>query len=579
MVVTGENDQPLVEEEGAHAIVTPSKSTPPPEYAPPEYTEPLPNAEAETEASAVENGHIQMMEAEEPTLAEKVAMQNYDVPAHVLAFVPPDGGCRAWLVMIASFACNGIIFGTINSSGLLFEKLLQKLKDDGVENAAFKASIVTSLAIGSTFFLSTVAGILTDILGIRLTTFIGGALATAGMFISSFFCDQVEVLMITYGLMFGAGASFAYTPSLVILGHYFQRWMGLVNGFVTAGSSIFTIALPFILPYVLETGLQLTFQVLAGLNAFLMVAALVFKPLMPMLPPNRPQYDNSCQGRCKSFWSRIINFEIWKNKRYVIWTFAIPSALFGYFVPYVHLVKYVKLVLGPDTDSQILVMCIGATSGLGRIIFGFIADRPWVNRIILQQVSFICIGTLTMLLTACNAMPFFIIIALGMGLFDGCFISLLGPIAFDIVGAASASQAIGCLLTMCSIPLTTGPAIAGALYDHLDSYLIPFLCAGIPPIVGSLVLFSVSCVKQPPPGAPGSPVREPPEKQNNATAVDEPKETHTLMSAGKPKKSRRDYRISNGDVKEPRPLSSCGSDDAVKVDVRRLATLQRESCV
>ncbi|XP_068212294.1 monocarboxylate transporter 10-like isoform X2 [Palaemon carinicauda] len=565
MVVTGETEQPLVEE-GAHAIVTPSKSTPPPEYAPPEYTEPSPNAEA----SAVENGHIQMMEPEEPTLAEKVAMQNYDVPAHVLAFVPPDGGCRAWLVMVASFTCNGIIFGTINSSGLLFEKLVEKLKEDGVENAAFKASTVTSLAIGSTFFLSTFAGILTDILGIRLTTFIGGAIATAGMFISSFFCDQVEILMITYGLMFGAGASFAYTPSLVILGHYFQRWMGLVNGFVTAGSSIFTIALPFILPYVLETGLQLTFQVLAGLNAFLMFAALVFKPLMPMLPPSRPQYDNSCKGQCKSFWSRIINFEIWKNKRYVIWTFAIPSALFGYFVPYVHLVQYVKLVLGKDTNSQLLVMCIGATSGLGRILFGFLADRPWVNRIVLQQVSFICIGTLTMLLTACNAFPLFIIIALCMGLFDGCFISLLGPIAFDIVGATSASQAIGCLLTMCSIPLTAGPAIAGALYDHLDSYLVPFLLAGIPPIIGALALFSISCVKQPPPGAPGSPVREPLEKQNNATAVDEPRETHTLMS---------DYRISNGDVKEPRPLSACGSDDAVKVDVRRLATLQRESCV
>lgn len=572
MSAPGEIEQPLVEE-GAHAIVLSSKSTSAPNYSPPEYAAQLTeNAEpiTNTDLTGVENGHIQMMNSGEPTLAEKVAMQNYDVPAHVLAFVPPDGGGRAWLVMVASFACNGIIFGTINSSGLIYEKLVERLQADGDVNAAFKASMMMSLAIGSTFFLSVVAGVLTDNLGIRLTTFIGGALATAGMLISSFFCDKIEVLMITYGLMFGGGASLAYTPSLVILGHYFQRWMGLVNGFVTAGSSVFTIALPFILPYVLDIGLQTTFQVLAGLNAFLMVAALVFKPLMPILPQSRPQFANTCQGQCKSFWTRIINFEIWKNKRYVIWTFAIPSALFGYFVPYVHLVKYVKIVLGEDTNSQLLVQCIGATSGLGRIFFGLIADRPWVNRIVLQQVSFFCIGGLTMLLTAVNAMPFFIIIALGMGLFDGCFISLLGPIAFDIVGPAGAPQAIGCLLAMCSIPLTCGPAIAGAIYDHLHSYLIPFLCAGIPPIVGALVLFSISCVKQPPPGAPGSPARDPPEKQNNVTAADEPNETHTLVS---------DYRICNGDIKEPRPLSSSGSDDAVKVDVRRLATLQRESCV
>lgn len=50
---------------------------------------------------------------------------------------------------------------------------------------------MTALAIGSTFFMSVVAGVMTDTLGIRVTTFIGGALATAGMFISSFFYDKV----------------------------------------------------------------------------------------------------------------------------------------------------------------------------------------------------------------------------------------------------------------------------------------------------------------------------------------------------------------------------------------------------
>ena len=48
-----------------------------------------------------------------------------------------------------------------------------------------------------------------------------------------------------------------------------------------------------------------------------------------------------------------------------------------------------------------------------------------------------------------------------MGIFDGCFISLLGPVAFDIVGPQGASQAIGCLLALCSFPLTFGPVIAG----------------------------------------------------------------------------------------------------------------------
>jgi MCP family monocarboxylic acid transporter-like MFS transporter 10 len=40
-----------------------------------------------------------------------------------------------------------------------------------------------------------------------------------------------------------------------------------------------------------------------------------------------------------------------------------------------------------DGDGKVLVMCLGITSGLGRLIFGKIADIPKVNRIFLQQVG------------------------------------------------------------------------------------------------------------------------------------------------------------------------------------------------
>ena len=43
-------------------------------------------------------------------------------------------------------------------------------------------------------------------------------------------------------------------------GHYFKRRLGLANGIVTAGSSVFTIALSFINQFILEThGVGLNF--------------------------------------------------------------------------------------------------------------------------------------------------------------------------------------------------------------------------------------------------------------------------------------------------------------------------------
>jgi MFS transporter, MCT family, solute carrier family 16 (monocarboxylic acid transporters), member 10 len=61
----------------------------------------------------------------------------------------------------------------------------------------------------------------------------------------------VEVLYVTYGLLYGIGASLAYTPSLAILGHYFKKYLGLVNGIVTAGSSFFTMIIPYFVDYLL----------------------------------------------------------------------------------------------------------------------------------------------------------------------------------------------------------------------------------------------------------------------------------------------------------------------------------------
>ena len=35
----------------------------------------------------------------------------------------------------------------------------------------------------------------------------------------------------------------------------------------------------------------------------------------------------------------LLYLDNWKNKKYIIWTVAIPLAQFGYFVPYCHLVS------------------------------------------------------------------------------------------------------------------------------------------------------------------------------------------------------------------------------------------------
>lgn len=312
---------------------------------------------------------------------------------------------------------------------------------------------------------------LSDRYGIRQVCFVGGILATIGMYASSV-SVHIVYMYITYGLVLGIGASLVYAPSLAILGHYFTAKIGLVNSLVTAGSSVFSIVMPIVLRRLINAhGVQNTFKYLTGLMGVLILCSLTFKEKLPRPTGSsvarrksaeaagQQQHQHPHHGSRSSLAS-IFQFEaLWKNKLYLCWLISIPTGLFGYFVPFCHLVKHAQDI-NSQYPGEVLVMFISIFSLIGRLCSGPLADFGKINRIALQQLSFVSIGVLTMSLTVITDFSL-LLVCCGLGFFDGCFISLLGPIAFDLVGQEYGNQAIGLLLCFCSLPLTTGPPIAG----------------------------------------------------------------------------------------------------------------------
>ncbi|XP_035278013.1 monocarboxylate transporter 10 [Anguilla anguilla] len=404
-------------------------------------------------------------------------------------FEPPEGGW-GWVVMLAAMWCNGSVFGIQNAFGILFVSLLKEFGSENDEDLRFKTAWVGSLSMGMIFFCSPIVSIFTDLLGCRITAVGGAAVGLVGLLASSF-VKSLGPLYFTYGIVFACGCSFAYQPSLVILGHYFKKRLGLVNGIVTAGSSIFTITLPFLLSGLLKNvGLQNTMRVLSIFMVILMLAGFTYRPLLPT-----GSLSSKPGRRCPPM-SKIFNVNIWKSLGYRIWAFGIPAALYGYFVPYVHLMKHVEEQFGKDANKEVLLMCIGITSGVGRLIFGRVADYvSGVNKVYLQVTSFLVIGLMSMMIPLCKIFGGLIAVCLLMGLFDGCFICIMAPIAFELVGSQNVSQAIGFLLGMMSVPMTVGPPIAGFLRDRLGSYEVAFYLAGIPPIIGGAVLCTIPWVE------------------------------------------------------------------------------------
>ncbi|XP_030065673.1 monocarboxylate transporter 8 [Microcaecilia unicolor] len=421
------------------------------------------------------------------------------------AFQPPEGGF-GWIVVFAATWCNGSIFGIQNSIGIVYD-LLQKdqqgepdptrAPDPALE---FKTALVGALSIGMLFLFSPVVSIFTDWIGCRVTSSAGAVLAFLGLLFSSF-TKSLEVRYFTYGILFGCGCSFAFQPSLVILGHYFKRRLGLVNGIVTSVSCIFSIGFPFIMKKLGNIiGLAHTFRVLSVFMFIQIFLSLTFKPTLPSHGQNGEKEKiafRSKKQKCMALIRKYFSLRVFKKKTYLVWVSGIAITVLGYFIPYIYLVKYVKHQLKEDSKDWVLLVCIGVMSGIGRLVSGPVGDCiPGLKKIYIQVTSFALMGILCMLIPLCQVFENVIVICLFLGLCDGMFISLMAPIVFEMVGPMQASQAIGWVLGVMAIPMTAGPPIAGLLRDYFKNYDVIFYFAGAPLILGALVLFFVPLIPQ-----------------------------------------------------------------------------------
>nr|XP_009942875.1 PREDICTED: LOW QUALITY PROTEIN: monocarboxylate transporter 8 [Opisthocomus hoazin] len=368
---------------------------------------------------------------------------------------------------------------------------------------------VGSLAMGMIFFCSPIVSIFTDRMGCRTTAASGATIAFIGL-LSSSFTKSLEVRYFTYGILFGCGSSLAFQPSLVILGHYFKRRLGLptaswpwANGIVAGGSCLISVPLPFFLKMVGKAiGLAHTFQVLSALMFIQIFLSLTYRPILPSSCDSHHDGQDKLGSRSKrqQCWSqtrKYFNLRVFRRKTYRIWAFGIATAVLGYLVPYMNLVKYVEKRFQETKKDWILLVCLGAMSGLGRLVSGRIGDCiPGLKKIYLQVASFMLLGILCMMIPQCQGFEGVIVICLFLGLCDGFFTTIMAPIAFELVGPMQASQAIGYLMGLMAVPMTAGTPIAGYLNDYFENYDAAFYFAGVPPIIGALVLSVVPLVHQ-----------------------------------------------------------------------------------
>ena len=166
--------------------------------------------------------------------------------------------------------------------------------------------------------------------GCWVVALVGNLACFVGLLCSSF-VKRLPLLYLTYGTVWGIGASLIYFASLLILTKHFKARLTFANGIMALGGAVGGSVLnPTMQQLVIHLGLANMFRVLSV--AFLLMSG--FSVVYRSRRNGNPHDDVAQEEKKPAF-----AWEILENKAFLMWIAVVFIFMLGFMVPYVHLVS------------------------------------------------------------------------------------------------------------------------------------------------------------------------------------------------------------------------------------------------
>ncbi|XP_033325059.1 monocarboxylate transporter 5 [Megalopta genalis] len=219
--------------------------------------------------------------------------------------------------------------------------------------------------------------------------------------------------------------------------------------------------------------------------------------------PNSMEYSKAdakiLNGNCEEAvgnFHEILDISILKDPVFILFTFSNFCTSIGFNVPYVYVLPQAEEQGITKKDASYLLAIIGIANTMGRIVLGYISDKPWVNRLLIYNLCLTICGLATILSTECTSFVTFAIYTSIFGFTSGAYVGLTSVLLIDLLGLERLTNAFGLLLLFQGFASLLGPPIAGCLYDVLKSYDPGFYTAGAMITISGLILFFIPLIQK-----------------------------------------------------------------------------------
>lgn len=423
----------------------------------------------------------------------------------------PDGG-YAWFILLSCFMVFGLTFGVIKSFGVFFVEIHHYF-----ESTATLASWITSIAVATIHVVAPLASALSAHYSHRSVVMIGGLICSIGMITGSFARNLFE-LYLTVGFLNGFGYALTWTPTVTMLGLYFDRRRPLANALASAGECILTFVLTPLSQLLIDSySWRGALLILGGLQLNLCVCGQLLQPLkvsrdftcLKEDKANGEEMEVLQKSKCLQKGDRIseeklsesiektvlktrilhyVDFTLITNARFMVYSMFGVFAALGFFAPSLYLVPYARSRGVEEYQSAALMSISSVLDLVGRVVFGWMANLRIIQTVHQLIATVILLASVLLLCPLASSFSELAVFSAVFGLVFGATVAIHITVLAEMVGVHQLGSALGFFMLIRSSGGLLGPPIAGFFIDQMSDYGAGFLMAGTALFISVLFL-------------------------------------------------------------------------------------------
>ncbi len=386
-----------------------------------------------------------------------------------------------WLFVplgIIALLCLGTVY-----SWSIFRKPLEKLLTVGATESLLPFAILLAVFAA----VMPIAGRNIERYGASKMTALGGIVMGLGYFLSGF-TSSIPLLIITYGIIAGAGVGIAYGVPIAVAAKWFPDRKGLAVGLTVVGFGLSPLITAPIAKSLIESyGVSNTFKILgvAFTAIVLAIASQLRFPPVGWQPVTQVNKSNLVDSRFQAT-SNVENL-LSSPSFYGLWTCYAIGSLAGLMAIGIASNVGTEIIKLDKNTATTAVSVFAIFNGIGRPIFGWLTDRLTPKFAAIISYMMILIASIIMLNTGENqTLNYFVAFGL-FWLSLGGWLAIAPTATLSLFDPQNYAKNYGIVFTAYGVGAIVGTLIAGSAKDIFGSYKFAFYPTAALAMIGIIV--------------------------------------------------------------------------------------------